>query len=87
MDNYYCVITKEDNVYMVDFPDFGGNCFTYGDTLEEAVAMAEDVLFVMLEGETDVPAPSSLKAIQSQTKEGDSILLITPQIKKFDRAC
>lgn len=77
MYNYYCIISKEEDIYIVDFPDFNGSCFTYGDTLEEAVAMAEDVLFTMLDGVNTVPIPSSLKAIQNHAKEGDSILNVT----------
>lgn len=34
----------EEGGYLVDFPDFDGNCYTEGDTLEEAFEMAQDVL-------------------------------------------
>ena len=40
-------IYHEDNVYIVTFPDIP-SCFTSGDTLEEAIEMAEDVLNLML---------------------------------------
>ena len=51
----------EEGGYTVNFPDLEG-CFTEGDTLTEAIYMAEDVLALILYGyETDgrsIPAPS-----------------------------
>ena len=44
---YPCVINKEDNVFYVDFPDFE-DAFTDGDTLEEAIINAKDVLSGMI---------------------------------------
>ena len=40
---YPCIITEEDNVYYAEFPDFGA-CFTDGESFEEAVINAKDVL-------------------------------------------
>lgn len=40
---YPCTIKKEDNLYYVKFLDFP-DCFTDGDTMEEAVRNAKDVL-------------------------------------------
>ncbi|CAM4186523.1 antitoxin HicB [Streptococcus penaeicida] len=40
---YPCIITEEDNVFYVNFPDIKA-CFTDGDTLEEAIYNAKDVL-------------------------------------------
>ena len=59
---YPAVFTpEEDGGYSVNFPDVEG-CFTCGDTLHEAVTMAEDVLALMLtvledEGKP-IPAPT-----------------------------
>ena len=48
MKRYYpCAIVPEDEGgYSVYFPDVP-NCFTCGDTLEDALEMAEDVLAMM----------------------------------------
>ena len=46
----YCfpaVFLPEENGYSVEFPDIE-NCFTCGETLEEAMEMAEDALEMML---------------------------------------
>lgn len=34
----------EDGSFIVDFPDFDGDCFTFGRTLEKALEMARDAL-------------------------------------------
>lgn len=46
---YPAVFTKEGAGFSVDFPDLK-NCFTSGETLEEAVDMAGDVLCLTLYG-------------------------------------
>ncbi|AMB93295.1 type II toxin-antitoxin system HicB family antitoxin [Aerococcus sanguinicola] len=40
---YPCLIREEDNVYYAEFPDFE-SCFTDGETFDEAVANAKDLL-------------------------------------------
>ena len=44
---YPAIFTKEENGYSVAFPDIDG-CFTCGDTLPDAMEMAEDALCLML---------------------------------------
>lgn len=44
---YPAIFTKEKNGYSVNFPDVE-NCFTDGDSLINAMEMAEDVLTMML---------------------------------------
>ena len=64
---YPAVFRQEsDGLYAVEFPDLEG-CFTSGETLPEAIEMAEDALCLTLydmeeDGET-IPAPSSPKDI------------------------
>ena len=46
---YTAKLTKEkDGGYSVSFPDLDG-CFTQGDTLEEALAMANEAMKLTLE--------------------------------------
>lgn len=57
---------KRGGVYAVSFPDLE-NCFTDGETLSQAVEMAEDVIGTMPsfyedEGDT-IPAPSKADVI------------------------
>ncbi|KXT74356.1 Phage-related protein [Streptococcus sp. DD10] len=44
---YPCVITEDDGVFYVNFPDFEA-CFTDGDTLDEALYNAKEVLTAVL---------------------------------------
>ena len=62
---YPAIFTEEDGgLYSVEFPDIAG-CVTCGDSLPDAIEMAEDALCLMLydmeeEGET-IPTPSNNK--------------------------
>ncbi|MDO4765490.1 MAG: type II toxin-antitoxin system HicB family antitoxin [Eubacteriales bacterium] len=58
---YPCTIKKEEGVYYVNFLDFA-DCFTDGDTMEEAILNAKDVLeavaFSYLKNNKPLPEPS-----------------------------
>jgi antitoxin HicB len=58
---YPAKITKEDDAFLVEFIDLP-DTFTYGDTMEEALANAAEVLTAMLDVKLDdgieIPAPS-----------------------------
>ena len=74
---YPAIFTKEESGYSVHFPDIDG-CFTCGDTLPEAMEMAEDALCLMLyDHEEDgdaIPDASDIKAIQAGTDEVVSLV-------------
>lgn len=59
---------EEDGLYSVEFPDIDG-CFTSGETLPEAIELAEDALCLMLydkeEDGEEIPAASNLKDVQT----------------------
>ncbi len=61
---YPALITKEDNRYMVVFPDLD-EAITEGETLDEALFNAAEVLTLTLEGrmeeELTIPHPSIVK--------------------------
>lgn len=69
---YPAIFTKEGEGYCVTFPDIE-SCFTCGDTLSEAIEMAEDALcLVLIQYEKDkkvIPTASSIKTIQNSTSE------------------
>lgn len=64
----------EDEVYNVRFPDLPG-CFTYGETIEEAKAMAKEALTGYLQSvdarRMRLPDPSTL--------EGDEVVYVEPE--------
>ncbi|MBR6323266.1 MAG: type II toxin-antitoxin system HicB family antitoxin [Lachnospiraceae bacterium] len=63
---YPAVFTAEDGQYSVFFPDLEG-CYTCGDTLAEAIEMAEDVLaftlYSMEKRHEPIPVPSVSRSI------------------------
>lgn len=70
---YPAVFTQEDNgQYSVVFRDLEG-CYTCGDSMEQAMEMAEDVLALVLYGyEAEgkaIPRPSSRESIEVQEGE------------------
>ena len=84
---YPAVFTPEDGGYVVNFPEFE-SCYTEGDTLEEAMEMADDVLclplYDMEETGKEIPAPSSVKEIKT---DGDAFVSLvhcdTVEYRKF----
>ena len=65
---------EEENVYNVRFPDLPG-CFTYGETTDEAKAMAKEALTGYLQSvdarKMRLPDPSKL--------EGDEVVYVEPE--------
>ena len=75
---YPAIIHKKEDGYWVEFPDLEG-CHTCGDTLEETMGLAEEVLGLFLvtleEYNEKIPKPSDIKDIK--TDEGDVIYIYT----------
>ena len=61
---YTCVVYEEDGIYYADFRDFNG-CFTDGESLEELIINAKDVLegtlFTLLKNNLEIPEPTMKK--------------------------
>lgn len=70
---YPAVFHPEEVGFSVTVPDIDG-CFTQGDTMDEAIEMAQDAIGLMLEDVKDYPAPSDPSAIQAE--EGDFVAMI-----------
>ncbi len=51
MNQYTIIIqwSKEDNCYIVSLPEWGEFCHTHGDTYEEAIKNAQEVLEMLVE--------------------------------------
>lgn len=63
---YPAIVHCDDDGFWIEFPDLEG-CQTCGDTIEEAMASAEEALGLYLatkeEFNIDIPAPSDIKEI------------------------
>jgi predicted RNase H-like HicB family nuclease len=74
---YPAIITPaEEGGYLVNFPDFEGGAFTEGETLEEALYNAAEVLDLVLEdrrakGQT-IPAPGRI--------DGPNVYMVVPGV-------
>ena len=64
--------TEDEGGYSVSFPDVEG-CFTCGDTLEEALAMAKDALSLMLvdieDEKKEIPEVSDIRRLRLKKNE------------------
>jgi antitoxin HicB len=69
MLNYSMVIqwSKKDNCFVVSLPEWGELCQTYGDTYEEALKNAKEVLQLMVNSSqaegTSLPEVSTFKGV------------------------
>lgn len=67
-----CIETSSSKAFGVGVPDLPG-CFSSGDTLEEAMAMAEDAIVAWIEtaidAGQDTPPASSIEALRKAHKE------------------
>ena len=69
----YTVIVQwsnEDDCFVVSLPEWGEFCHTHGETYAEAVANAQEVLELLIEGAIDrgedLPVPQTFHSIGSQ---------------------
>lgn len=84
---YPAVFTQEDAGFSVNFPDFE-SCYTSGETIEESLEMAEDVLCLTLyrmeEKGALVPKPSPVSSVAAGADEFVSLVLCdTLEYRKF----
>ncbi len=70
----YAVIVQwsdEDQCFVVSLPEWGEFCHTHGETYEEAIANAQEVLEMLIEGTIDrgeeLPMPQRFGAIEATT--------------------
>ena len=81
---YPAIFHKEDDAYWVEFPDLEG-CQTYGGTLNETMASAQEALagylLTLLEEHWELVPSSEVSAISS---DGDSfVTLVTCDINQY----
>lgn len=78
---YPAIITYEDNVFYIGFPDFEKEFHnTYGDTFEEAVEMGKEYLVLLLEEleneKKEFPAPSKIKKVKELLEDNQELVYI-----------
>ena len=74
-----CFYPEKDGGYSVEIPDLKG-CITQGDSLEEAIQMAEDAalgwLLTSVEEGEELPKPSNIKDVKIEEQDGFVTLLL-----------
>ena len=74
---YPAIFTEDEDGVSVRFPDIDG-CFTSGETLPEAMEMAEDALALMLydmeESGEPIPKASDVKTLHTEAGEFASLI-------------
>ena len=61
MKSHYSILIQwsdEDEYYIVSLPEFGKYARTHGDTYEEAVKNAQEVLELLIEDNKNLPQPN-----------------------------
>ena len=79
---YPAVFHPEETGYSVTIPDIEG-CFTQGETMDEAVSMAQDAIGLMLEDCEVYPKPSLPFAIH--VGDGDFVAMIPFDMEEYVR--
>ncbi|BBL16702.1 TPA: type II toxin-antitoxin system HicB family antitoxin [Staphylococcus aureus] len=78
--HFYAVLQQEGDDYNVYFPDLPG-AITYGNNLEDAVFMAQDVLeghlLVMEDDGDDIPKPSEYRSLINNIDDNEQLQLVT----------
>lgn len=84
---YPAIFKKEKKLYSVNFPDFE-NCYTQGESLQDALEMASDVLCLTLYNleETCSRVPSASNPYKIKITENEMVSLVscdTLEYRKF----
>ena len=82
-----CFYKEDDGGFSVQFPDLLG-CCTQGDTIEEAIQMAEDAalgwLLTSVENNEEIPKASNIKDIKLENEiESRNVRGIVRKIKDY----
>lgn len=74
-----CMYEENDGSYSVEVPDLKG-CCTQGNTLQEALEMAEDAalgwILTSIEDDEEIPQASKIEDIELENKNGFKTLLL-----------
>ena len=75
---YPAIFHPEETGYSVEIPDIEG-CFTQGDTMDEAVRMAQDAIGLMLEDCKVCPEPSVPSALHVDPEDFVVMVVANPR--------
>lgn len=70
MKSRYSILIQwsdEDECYIVSLPEFGKYARTHGDTYEEAVKNAQEVLELLIEDNNNLPQPNIYESFAAKS--------------------
>ncbi len=70
MKSRYSIVIQwsdEDECYIVSLPEFGKYARTHGDTYEEAVKNAQEVLELLIEDNNNLPQPNIYQSFAAKS--------------------
>lgn len=70
MKSRYSILIQwsdEDQCYIVSLPEFGKYAKTHGDTYEEALKNAQEVLELLIEDKNNLPKPNVYKSLAAHS--------------------
>ena len=79
---YPAIFHPEETGYSVTIPDIDG-CFTQGETMDEAVSMAQDAIGLMLEDCKVCPKPSVPSALP--VEPGDFVAMVPFDMEEYQK--
>lgn len=82
MKSHYTIIIQwsdEDQCYVVSLPEWGEFCHTHGDTYEEALKNAQEVLELLIETSTEDDEPLPKPIMFGQSSQLASTLSKSPE--------
>ena len=79
---YPAIFHPEETGYSVEIPDIEG-CFTQGDTMDEAVRMAQDAIGLMLEDCKVCPEPSVPSALHVDPE--DFVVMVPFDMEEYEK--
>lgn len=80
---YPAIFHQEETGFSVSVPDIEG-CFTQGDTMNEAVSMAQDAIGLMLEDAATLPAASDPRSLALEA--GDFAVMVPFNMLEYKKA-
>lgn len=80
---YPIILHPETSGYSVEIPDINGGSWTQGESMEESLEMAQDLIGTMLVDTSKWPKPTALETIK--TKKDDIKTIVSVDMEDYRR--
>lgn len=80
---YPVILHPEDQGYSVEIPDIDHGTWTQGETMKDALLMAQDAIGIMLEDKTEYPQATKIEDIK--VKDEDIKIVVYIDMEEYRR--